>query len=98
MLKGENYCITSKNLICHEFIGLYARVQDSTDKNKTKIRGKIIDETKNLFLIKTKNGVKKVPKKEAVFDVFLEKEIVSIEGKKIVIRPAERIKQFWRKC
>ncbi len=47
MLEGENYCITAKNLLCHEFIGLPVRVESSTDKNKAKISGTIIDETKN---------------------------------------------------
>lgn len=98
MLKGENYCITAKNLVCHEFIGLEAGVFDGSDKSREKISGKIVDETKNLFLIRTNSGVKKVPKKESVFEVFVGKERVLVEGKKIVVRPAERIKQFWRKC
>ncbi|MBI2598504.1 MAG: ribonuclease P protein subunit [Candidatus Diapherotrites archaeon] len=97
MLKGENYCISAKNLLCHEFIGLSARVIESAHKSREKTAGTIVDETKNLFLIKTKTGVKAVPKKEAVFLVKVGNETVTVDGKKILVRPQERIKYFWRK-
>ncbi len=97
MLKGENYCISAKNLRQHEFIGLEAAVEKSSDKNKEKIAGTVIDETKNLFLIRTKNGVKKVPKKEAVFLFSLGNEKAVVDGKKIVVRPEDRTKHFWRR-
>ena len=97
MLKGQNYCITEKNLLTHEFIGLPVRIENSTDKNKVKISGTIIDETKNLFLIKTPRGVKKIPKKEAIFMISVGDKKVLVEGKKIVVRPEERTKYFWRR-
>ena len=89
--------MTPKNLLSHEFIGLSAKVEKSSDKSREKTRGIIIDETKNLFLIKTKNKVKKVPKKESVFLIYLGDEKVKVEGKKIAVRPEERTKYFWRK-
>ena len=97
MLKGDNYSISTKNLLMHEFIGLPVMVENSADKNKAEIQGKIIDETKNLFLIKTRNGLKKIPKKEATFLVSVGDEQVKIDGKKIVVRPEERTKYFWRR-
>ena len=97
MLKGHNYCITEKNLLAHEFIGLPIRVENSTDKNKAQISGTIIDETKNLFVVKTSKGVKKIPKKEAIFMISVGDQKVKVDGKKIVIKPEERTKYFWRR-
>ncbi len=97
MLRGEHYCITAKNLLCHEFIGLNANVLQSTDSGRKNTSGIIIDETKNLFEIRTKNGDRLVPKKEAVFEFFVGDEKVVVDGKKIVVRPTERTKYFWRR-
>ncbi len=97
MLKGQNYCINAKNLLCHEMIGLQVKVIESTDKNKAGIFGTVIDESKNLFLIKTLKGVKMVPKKEAKFLFSLDEEKVLVDGQKIVVRPEDRVKYFWRR-
>ena len=97
MLKGEHYCITAKNLLCHELIGLQARVVQSTDASREKTSGIIVDESKNLFVIRTKGGDKMVPKKEALFEVVLGDEKVVVDGKKILVRPFDRVKYFWRR-
>lgn len=97
MLKGEHYCISAKNLLCHEFIGLNAVVEQSTDESRKGMQGMIIDETKNVFVIRTKRGDKKVPKSEAVFGVMLGDQKVLVDGKKITVRPFDRVKYFWRR-
>src|SRR3989344_881259 len=92
MLKGENYCITRENLAVHEIIGLKAEVVGSSDKGREKMKGKIIDETKNTFTLETTKGEKIVPKAEAVFEFYLGDEKVIVDGKKLVYRPEDRIK------
>ena len=93
-IKKKNYCITVKNLACHEWIGLNAKVAESTDKSRIGIKGKIIDETKNLVVIETKNGEKKLPKKEVMLMVELGKEKVLLDCSKLSQRPEDRIKYF----
>ncbi len=71
-----------------EFIGEEMEVIKSSDMNKIGIKGKIIDETKNMFILKTKKGEKRVPKKEVVFKIKGQ----VFEGKDLAKRPWERLK------
>jgi ribonuclease P protein subunit POP4 len=92
----EKYDINEKNIKAHELNGLNIKITKSTDKTK-KISGKIIKETKNLLVLETKKGEKKIPKKEVEIEVALKGRKIRIEGKKIMFRPEDRIKIFWRK-
>ena len=62
MIKTEQYCITTENVLSHEIIGLDARIENSPDPNKIGLTGRIINETKNTFTIETNEGEKIVPK------------------------------------
>ena len=97
MLKSQHYEINRQNLMAHELSGLEVNVVGSSDANKQGIRGKIINETKNMFEIETKIGVKDIPKKEAKFEFKLGGEKVIVAGEKLVARPEDRVKGFWRK-
>ncbi|MBN1940609.1 MAG: ribonuclease P protein component 1 [Candidatus Diapherotrites archaeon] len=97
MLKTDDYCISKENIAAHELIGLGVNIKESTDNSRIGIHGKVIDETKNLLLIETRRGLKKIPKKECVFEFELGKEKTPVDGKKIVEKPENRIKNFWRK-
>jgi ribonuclease P protein subunit POP4 len=87
-MKGEGYQINEKNLKNHELIGLKVRVIESSDPGKKDIGGKIIDETKNTIVLE--NG-KILPKKECVFEFDIGKKVL-IDGKKIMKRPVDRLK------
>lgn len=69
-----------------ELIGINVKVP------RLGIEGRIIDETKNMFTIETKKGIKKVIKMNNRFDFEIGKEIVSIEGRSLNSRPEDRIK------
>ncbi|MDD5148216.1 MAG: ribonuclease P protein component 1 [Candidatus ainarchaeum sp.] len=97
MLEGKNYCISRENIFAHEFLGLNARVLQSSDKNKSGIAGKIVDETKNLLVFETKQGIKQLPKKECVFEFEIGEEKAIVQGLRIIDRPEDRVKNFWRK-
>ncbi len=97
MLKNSHYQISADNIMGHEIIGLNAVVKDSSDKSRKGIRGKIVNETMNTFIIETKNMEKSLPKKEISLEIDLGKEKVEIDGKLLVARPEERTKLFWRK-
>lgn len=97
MLKTEQYTITRENILAHELIGLEVSVSNSSDPNKKGIKGKVIDETKNVMVIES-NGIEKVvPKAEAEFEFTLGKEKVKIKGDKILYKPEQRVKILWRK-
>lgn len=88
MIKGEGYEINDKNLLNHEMIGLKVRVVESSDPNRKNTTGKIIDETKNTFLLEDD---KILPKKECVFEFDIGEKII-VDGKKIIKTPQERLK------
>ena len=85
--------ITAKNLVKHELIGLQVKINKSTNKSQEMFRGMVVDETKSILKIETKNGVKGIAKKtsEFIFTIPNGKK-VKVDGKKIFARPEDRIK------
>ena len=85
--------ISVRNLIRHELIGLPVEVVESSNKFQIGIKGKVVDETKNLLIIETKNGLKKIQKKGSkfIFKIPSGKK-VKVDGERIIARPEDRIK------
>lgn len=82
-----------------EFIGLRLKIISSPNKNNVGIEGKIIDETKNSFIIQkinqTKTYRKTIIKDQCLFEVtFKDDSKISVEGKTIALRPEDRIKRL----
>ncbi len=85
---------TRKNILFHTFIGLNVEILKSNLKTLVGMHGKIIDETKNMLVIETENGEKRVQKVSCLFRFNLESgESVEVEGRKICFRPEERAKK-----
>jgi len=79
----------------HELIGLKTKVVFSPDFTQIGISGKVIDETANLLIIKTEDGIKRIPKKGRVFEFVIgERQVVKLRGKDILGRPEERVKKL----
>ena len=66
--------------VCSEFIGKDVEITESENKSNIGLKGKIIDETKNIIIIKNQNKINFV------------NENITINGKEIIGRPEERIK------
>ena len=83
----------SKELIRHELIGLKVEVAGSFNKFHIGIKGLVVDETKNLLVIETEKGIKKIQKRgtEFIFTIPSGKR-VKVSGTIIAKRPEERIK------
>jgi ribonuclease P protein subunit POP4 len=82
------------DIIRHEFIGTEGKVAKSSHVDYVGIRGKVIDETKNTFIIIHKGKAKSVVKNSAVFNFqFSDGTIVEIDGKLLVGRPEDRLKK-----
>ena len=82
-----------KDITKYELIGLKAEVSDAKNKANVGIKGKIIDETRNIIIIETKKGVKKLVKANITLDVFFQDKKIRIKGELLVGRPEDRIKR-----
>ncbi|VVC00446.1 Ribonuclease P protein component 1 [uncultured archaeon] len=94
MLKSGNYCISAKNILVHEMIGLSANAMVSGKS----VSGKVVDETRNTFVFEGKDGKERVvPKKGAVFEFEIGNETAIVEGAMAMYRPEQRAKALWGK-
>jgi len=75
-------------------IGREIEVLASRDISMLKLRGMVIDETKNLIVVLTPEERQiKIPKRIVTLGIYdSRKGIMTIEGSKIVGTPADRIK------
>ena len=71
-----------------EIIGKTIKVIKSTNKDNEGLEGKVVDETKNTILVKTKKGEKRLMKNTITIMINNQK----IKGKQLLKRPEERIK------
>ena len=82
--------MNEKKLVKYEFIGTEVEVIDAKNKSSIGVKGKIADETKNMFTLD--NG-KKIIKSECIFKMKIKGKTVEINGKVLVARPEDRIKK-----
>ena len=75
-----------KDIMRHEFIGKRIKV------GSRKVEGKVIDETKNSFLVQTEKGRKRLLKNNLKFEIKMDGKNLEIDGNKILMRPEDRIK------
>jgi len=84
---------TKRNILRHEFIGLKCEVVSSKNKSNVGVKGKIKDETLKTVVI----GDKRIAKKDTIFRMTLEKDIVDVDGNCLLARPEDRIKKKIKK-
>lgn len=88
--------VTRRNLLRHELIGLEARVMNSSDPTLLGTSGKIVDETRNMLMVEQGEKVRKISKSNSTFLITLpEGDKVTVDGKKLVGRPEERVRRKW---
>jgi ribonuclease P protein subunit POP4 len=84
--------ISSRNVLRHELIGLDVLVSGATNPKQKGLSGRIIDETRNLLVIETPRGIKRIAKMHSTFRVSLPSmELVEIDGSVLVLAPEKRI-------
>jgi len=79
------------NNITHEFIGLTAEIVESTNKQIIGQRGIVMNETRNMFLLKTKFGLKQIPKDCNIWKFFANNDQIIINGNLLIKRPHDRL-------
>jgi len=83
--------ITVDNITSHEFIGLHTEITHSSNQQIIGLNGRIVDETKSMFRINTKNGIKSIAKSKNSWKFSIENQEIVIDGSKIAKRPFDRI-------
>jgi ribonuclease P protein subunit POP4 len=88
----------SANLIgASEWMGLSARVAESTDKSRIGIFGRVVNETKNTITLETKRGEVVLPKPEVKIEFGSESQKTVVDLKQWCFRPEDRIKAWAKK-
>jgi ribonuclease P protein subunit POP4 len=87
--------IDAKNLLYSTFIGLHVEIANSSQRRLVGLKGKVVDETKNLIIIEKADGTEaKLPKVSCTFRFTLDNGTKSeVDGSKITFRPHERAKK-----
>ena len=83
--------ITSQNITSHEFIGLEAQVIHSSNPQVIGINGRIIEETKSMLKLETKNGIKQLAKIHNDWKFRINNEDIIVNGSKIAKRSFDRL-------
>ncbi len=83
--------ITINNITSHELIGLHTEITQSSNTQIIGLNGRIVDETKSMFTIDTKYGMKSIAKAKNSWKFSIETKDIVIDGSKIAKRPFDRI-------
>ncbi|HSG73613.1 MAG TPA: ribonuclease P protein subunit [Nitrosopumilaceae archaeon] len=83
--------ITFENISIHEMIGLQTVVSESTNSQIVGLTGTIVDETKSMFTLNTKNGFKTIPKKQNTWKFFSDGNEFTLSGTLLEKRAFDRL-------
>ncbi len=95
--------ITPSKLVFHELIGLKVEVVGATNPSLRFIRGKVVDETRNMMIIHTEEGTKKKVQKKGTSFVFQipahlsgkhAERYVKVDGNLLLSQPENRTKNI----
>jgi len=85
-------------ILQEEFIGLEAKIVESSNPSYVGVSGRVVDETRNALVLLHKNEHKVIVKGISVFHFKLpDKTVVRIDGKAIIGRPEDRVKRKIRR-
>jgi len=85
--------ITPHNILRHELIGLNVKIPSARNPHLQGLRGKVIDETRNMLTLSNKHGRYLVPKDVATFRFELpDGTLVDVDGSRLVANPENRLK------
>jgi ribonuclease P protein subunit POP4 len=80
------------NLRKHELIGLDVEVVAATDPTQERLRGRIVDETRNTLVLEVRGDEKRIPKRGSRFRFEIQGG-VEVDGDEIRFRPEDRVKK-----
>jgi len=83
--------ITFENISIHEMVGLETVISASPNRQIIGLTGTIVDETKSMFSINTKNGFKMIPKKQNTWKFFSDGNELTVSGSLLEKRSFDRL-------
>ncbi|MDD1720129.1 MAG: ribonuclease P protein component 1 [Methanoregulaceae archaeon] len=84
--------ITPQNVLRHELIGLGILVVSASNPTQVGVSGLVIDETRNMLVIRSNVGLKRIAKNSAIFRFTLpDGTLVDVQGSALVNAPEKRI-------
>jgi len=84
--------ITKENILRHELIGLPVEVVHASNPAQQGVAGHIVDETRNMLVIETPRGKKRIGKAYASFRITVpDGTVVEVSGSALVSQPERRI-------
>ncbi|MBS3095233.1 ribonuclease P protein subunit [Candidatus Woesearchaeota archaeon] len=81
-------------LLRHEVIGLNVEVIRSMNKGLVGMKGKVIDETRNIITLESNGCSKRLIKSQVILKVSYRGRDYEVDGKIMVNRPEDRIKRI----
>lgn len=75
-----------------QIIGNYVEIVDAKNKKLVRMKGKIIDETRNMIKIESEGQEKLIIKEQVVLNIHKNGKIYQVSGKKLIGRTEERVK------
>ena len=79
------------DVVRHELIGLTIKITKAKNPSLVGLSGKILDETKNSFVI-GKDSERKTVLKNHIIELIIVEKNIKVQGKVLMKRPEERIK------
>jgi len=84
--------ISPDNLARHELIGLKVEILDTSNRGLVGMDGRVVDETRNMFIIEMRDGELRVPKSGSSLVFTLPSgERVKVAGSILISQPENRI-------
>jgi ribonuclease P protein subunit POP4 len=83
--------ITAGNITLHELIGLDTEITQSSNTQLVGLKGKVVEETKSMFVLSTEKGTKKFPKDNTNWRFSLVSGEITLDGNMLSKRSYERL-------
>lgn len=80
----------TKDIVSMNLIGKNIEITKSKNKSLIGVKGKVIDETKNMIIL---DNQKKLIKSQSTFKIKIKNNTYEIDGKILQTRPEDRIKK-----
>jgi len=80
----------TKDIVSMNLIGKSIEITKSKNKSLIGVKGKVIDETKNMIIL---DNQKKLIKSQSTFKIKIKNNTYEINGKVLQTRPEDRIKK-----
>lgn len=82
----------TRRFLAGELVGENIAVEWSSCKGIVGVKGRVVDETQNTFVIETARGERRIPKKASSF--FFPDAGIKVQGRLLAFRPQERTKRL----